>query len=191
MKSSFSYRRLPLLAVGHDSFANPAPPANHSAGRGRHLFGAVLAAVMGVVFTTVPGGVGKLRAQDVAVDWFTIDAGGGSCSGGTFALMGTVGQPDAAGPVGGGTYAISGGFWGIAAIQTAGAPTLFLTRRDPAHVTLHWTPDTPGWVLQECTDLRAGEWTDVPGGTGGPGSLPAEVTVPADQPRKFFRLKKQ
>jgi hypothetical protein len=41
---------------------------------------------------------------------FTIDGGGGSSAGGTFALTGTIGQPDA-GLLVGSSFAISGGFW--------------------------------------------------------------------------------
>lgn len=45
------------------------------------------------------------------IDWYTIDGGGGSSSGGTFAITGTIGQPDA-GNSAGGTFQISGGFLG-------------------------------------------------------------------------------
>ena len=44
--------------------------------------------------------------------WSTVDGGGATFStGGTYSLGGTVGQPDA-GTMSGGTYALSGGFWG-------------------------------------------------------------------------------
>ncbi len=39
--------------------------------------------------------------------WWTLDAGGGTSTGPTYGLSGTLGQPDA-GPVG---LGISGGFW--------------------------------------------------------------------------------
>ncbi|MFN0132661.1 MAG: GC-type dockerin domain-anchored protein [Phycisphaerales bacterium] len=50
-----------------------------------------------------------------AIDWSSIDCGGGDTAGGTFTLSGTIAQPDAAAPITGGTFAITGGFW-------AGAP---------------------------------------------------------------------
>ena len=44
------------------------------------------------------------------LSWHTIDSGGGSGSGSSFTLNGTVGQPDAGRMTGGG-YSLSGGFW--------------------------------------------------------------------------------
>jgi hypothetical protein len=43
--------------------------------------------------------------------WNTIDGGGGTSTGGTFVLSGTIGQPDASGPLSGGTFTVVGGFW--------------------------------------------------------------------------------
>ncbi len=43
--------------------------------------------------------------------WMTVDGGGGSSSGGSYALSGTVGQTDAGGPLSGGSYTLNGGFW--------------------------------------------------------------------------------
>jgi hypothetical protein len=45
-----------------------------------------------------------------AIGWWTADGGGRTSQGGTFALSGTIGQPDA-GPLSGGTYELTGGFW--------------------------------------------------------------------------------
>ena len=51
-------------------------------------------------------------AQPFAINWYTIDGGGGTSTGGTFTLSGTIGQPDAsATPMTGGTFSLSGGFW--------------------------------------------------------------------------------
>ena len=47
---------------------------------------------------------------DYEISWHTIDAGGGRSTGGDFALVGTIGQPDA-GQMAGGDYQLSGGFW--------------------------------------------------------------------------------
>ncbi len=49
--------------------------------------------------------------------WNTIDNGGGSGSGGGYALDGTIGQPDAA-AWGGDGYTLAGGFWGGGASAT-------------------------------------------------------------------------
>jgi hypothetical protein len=44
------------------------------------------------------------------LDWYTIDGGGGSASGGDYVLAGTIGQPDA-GVLAGGAWTLYGGFW--------------------------------------------------------------------------------
>jgi uncharacterized repeat protein (TIGR01451 family) len=55
-------------------------------------------------------------AQPYAISWSTVDAGGTmSAAGGTFALAGTIGQPDAGGPFAGSPFVLHGGFWAIAA----------------------------------------------------------------------------
>jgi hypothetical protein len=47
----------------------------------------------------------------LAINWSTIDGGGGTSSGGTFSLSGTIGQPDAGAAISGGTFTVLGGFW--------------------------------------------------------------------------------
>lgn len=52
---------------------------------------------------------------ELQIDWHTIDCGGVMDSaGGTFALSGTIGQPDAgpvSGPMTGGSFSLIGGLW--------------------------------------------------------------------------------
>jgi hypothetical protein len=70
----------------------------------------------------------SLLAQQYAIDWFTIDGGGGTSTGGVYSLSGTIGQPDA-GRMTGASYALDGGFWGfVGTIQTPGAPLLNVER---------------------------------------------------------------
>jgi hypothetical protein len=46
------------------------------------------------------------------LSWWTVDGGGiMGASGGGFTLAGTAGQPDAGGPLSGGSFSVSGGFW--------------------------------------------------------------------------------
>src|ERR1039458_8824272 len=64
------------------------------------------------------------HAQSYNVDWYTIDGGGGTSTGGVYSVTGTIGQPDA-GYMSGGNYTLQSGFWGIiAAVPTPGAPLL-------------------------------------------------------------------
>jgi hypothetical protein len=81
------------------------------------------------------------HAQTYSIDWFTIDGGGGTSTGGNYSLSGTIGQPDA-GLMTGGSYSLAGGFWSIQAIDIPGFPRLSIT---PAgnEVIISWTPGTP------------------------------------------------
>jgi hypothetical protein len=51
------------------------------------------------------------RAQ-FSIDWYTIDGGGGTSSGGSFEVAGTIGQADA-GTHSGGQFTVEGGFWPV------------------------------------------------------------------------------
>ncbi len=53
--------------------------------------------------------------QALDITWYTVDGGGATFStGGTYSLGGTIGQPDASGPLAGGSFSVIGGFWGVA-----------------------------------------------------------------------------
>ena len=69
---------------------------------------ALLFTVLFGVALLVPGAA---NAQ-FSIDWYTIDGGGGTSTGGPFSLMGTIGQHDAGSAMIGGALSISGGFWG-------------------------------------------------------------------------------
>jgi hypothetical protein len=58
------------------------------------------------------------EAGSYDLPWWTIDGGGGTSSGGAYALSGTSGQPDA-GVLNGGGYGLTGGFWGGASAPNA------------------------------------------------------------------------
>ena len=117
-------------------------------------------------------------------DWHTIDGGGGTSTGGVYSVTGTIGQPDA-GAMSGGSYTLTGGFWALPiAEQTTNAPTLIIAPAAPGFALISWSPDTPGFVLQERASLSSGSWADAPGGTNNP------VTVPAALPTTFYRLHK-
>ena len=90
-------------------------------------------------------------AQSYAIDWSTIDGGGGTSTGGVYSVSGTIGQPDA-GKMSGGNYSVDGGFWGIvAAVQTPGAPLLSVSRSNNV-VTVQWQ-QVAGWNLIQNTNV--------------------------------------
>src|SRR5512136_1880194 len=82
---------------------------------------------------------GMAQAQtNFTVDWFTIDGGGGTSTGGSYTVSGTIGQPDA-GVMSGGQYSVTGGYWAmIAAVQTPGLPNLNIRFVTPNSVVVSW-----------------------------------------------------
>jgi len=70
--------------------------------------------VLGVLLIMAVGVAYAQGAFDLP--WWTVDGGGGDSHGGTFALSGAIGQPDATLSHGGG-YTLSGGFWAGPGLQ--------------------------------------------------------------------------
>ena len=50
-----------------------------------------------------------LANAQYAIDWFSLDGGGGTSIGGSFTVIGTIGQADT-GTLSGGQYTLQGGF---------------------------------------------------------------------------------
>ena len=122
-------------------------------------------------------------AQNYSINWSTMDGGGGSSTGGVYSVSGTIGQPDAGGPLTNGQYSITGGFWALpVAVQSVGAPILVIVPSASSTATISWTPATPGFVLQETLSLAPTNWMNSVSGATNP------VTVPAVLPAKFYRL---
>ena len=83
----------------------------------------------------------SVHAQTYSIDWYKIAGGGGTSTGATYQVTGTIGQPDASGAMSGGSYSLTGGFWSlISVVQTAGLPNLTITHSGNS-VIVSW-PDT-------------------------------------------------
>jgi hypothetical protein len=102
-----------------------------------------------------------VHAQSYSIDWYTIDGGGGTSTGGVYSVSGTIGQPDAGGPMSGGNFMLSGGFWTLFAVQTPGAPLLriFLTSTNTAVVA--WPAPSTGFGLQQNPVANTTNWVSV------------------------------
>ena len=125
------------------------------------------------------------RAQQYSNNWYKVSGGGGTSTNGTYSISGTIGQHDAGGPMTGGGYSVTGGFWAIDALQTPGAPKLYLTHSGNT-VTVYWQ-DISGWTLQQSSSLNPPiiwtvntSWTT----TGGTNYL----TLTPPKGNLFFRL---
>ena len=125
--------------------------------------------------------------QSYSIDWYKVAGGGGTSTGGTYSVAGTIGQPDASGAMTGGSYSVTGGFWSlISVLQTPGTPTLYISHSGNT-VTVFWQ-NVGSWTLQQNGNLSlpAG-WTASSGVTTANGTNYLTMVNPAGN--EFFRLK--
>ncbi len=144
-------------------------------------------ALLALLFFGKPAAQGQTT---YALDWFTIDGGGSTSTGGVYTLSGTLGQPDAS-TMSGGTYTIAGGFWSLNALVPT-PPTLWLTVYYTATntVVICWpSAGSAGWVLERNGDLNPANWTDEPTPPADDGTT-RSVTVSPPLGNRFYRLKK-
>src|ERR1019366_2932110 len=95
----------------------------------------------------------KASAQSYNIDWYKVSGGGGTSTGGTYQVSGTIGQPDASGAMTGGNYSLTGGFWSlISVVQTAGAPLLTIMYASNQAI-VSWSPSGTGFTLQTNNNL--------------------------------------
>jgi hypothetical protein len=121
-------------------------------------------------------------------DWHTIDGGGGTSTGGVFAVSGSIGQPDAnSQPMTGGNFSLTGGFWSLLALQTPGAPLLSVERQG-AVIRVFWPLPANGFVLDQSLTMT-GIWSQVtaPYATN---ATDISISVPALTGNGFYRLRK-
>ena len=123
------------------------------------------------------------NAQNYSIDWYKIAGGGGTSTGATYQVTGTIGQPDASGIMTGGNYSVTGGFWSLYAVQTPGAPLLTITYLGNQAIVA-WPPSVTGWTLQTNANLATESWGNYLGNV-----VNNSVTSSPPQGKLFFRLK--
>jgi hypothetical protein len=121
-------------------------------------------------------------AQSFSIDWYKIAGGGGASAGGVYQVRGTIGQPDASGAMAGGSYSLTGGFWSLYVVQTAGAPLLTITYAGNQAV-VSWNPSVTGWTLQTNANLSTPTWGNYLGTV-----VNNSVTNAPPKGNLFFRL---
>ena len=132
--------------------------------------------------------VAVIHAQSYSVDWYKVAGGGGTSTGGVYAVSGTIGQHDASGAMSGGNYSITGGYWALVqVVQTPGAPTLFISRSNNV-ATVFWQ-NVSGWNLIQNGNLATpvASWSARSSPTLSNGTNYLSVTNPTGN--VFFRLK--
>jgi len=133
----------------------------------------------------------QVAAQNYSIDWYKVAGGGGTSTGGTYEVSGTIGQPDASGAMTGGNYSVTGGFWSlINVVHVPGVPKLIIVPNGANSVKLLW-PDaaTNTFTLQQNNNLATPSWvTSGYATTNGFGTNFVTITPPVGN--LFFRLKK-
>jgi hypothetical protein len=130
-----------------------------------------------------------LHAQSYSINWFKIAGGGGTSAGGTYQVSGTIGQHDAGGPMTGGNYSLTGGFWSvITVVQTPGAPRLTITFNSQLPtVTVSWPSSATNYVLQQNSDLNTANWINT-GLLITTNGTTESITISPSTGNLFFRL---
>ena len=123
-------------------------------------------------------------AAQYTIDWYTMDAGGGSGAAGAFEMHGTLGQPDPFSGAAGGVICV-GGYWSL---LDEAVPLLRIFRVGP-NVVLGWPNPSPGFALQASPNLVPPSWTAV---AIAPVNVGSELQVTWGLPggRHFFRLRR-
>src|SRR4051812_27511969 len=99
--------------------------------------------------------------QSFQLNWSVFSGGGGTSTGGVFALSGSIGQHDAGAPMAGSGFSLTGGFWSLYAIPTAGAPRLEISRTSTNTALISWPSLSAGFVLQQNSNLGSTNWVNV------------------------------
>ena len=146
--------------------------------------------VLALLLSTLNFQLSTAHAQQYSINWFKVAGGGGTSAGGAYQVSGTIGQHDAGGPMTGGNYSLTGGFWSvITVVQTPGAPLLTISFNSQLPtVTVSWPSSATNYVLQQNSDLTTANWTPVglPVSTNG---ATMSVTISPPAGNLFFRLK--
>ena len=111
----------------------------------------------------------RVQGQSYTIDWYKIAGGGGTSTGATYQVTGTIGQPDASGAMSGGQYSVTGGFWSL------------ILWPDPA---------TNTYTLQQNANLAAVNGWTTSGYSINPANGTNSVTVTPSIGNLFFRLAK-
>ena len=127
-------------------------------------------------------------SADYSIDWFTVDGGGGTSTGGVYSVSGTIGQHEASGPMTGGNFSLTGGFWALYAVQTVGSPVLSIKLTTTNTAQIYWPSPSIGFNLQVNTNLVSTNWATPTETMQDNGTIKFIIVNPPTGNR-FYRLK--
>lgn len=154
-----------------------------------------------LVFALLPGLAAPLNASATSftLQSFTVDAGGGRGTGGTYSLVSAIGQPDASSGLAAPPYVVTGGFLAVTgSISPPAAPRLQVQPWSGGNLRISWPIAANAYVLEQAPSLPP---TAGVGGVGGvlwsqveepPQTSPSEffVIVPGGTGKSFYRLRR-
>ncbi len=142
-----------------------------------------------VAFVLLLGAAAAASGQTFSLDWATLDGGGGTSTGGLYAVTGTIGQPDAGAAMSSGPYSLTGGFWSlIATVPMPGAPRLSI-RLTGDELMVYWPSPSTGFMPQVNSSLATTNWVTPAETVQDDGSIKYLLVTPSAGSR-FYRLKK-
>ena len=130
----------------------------------------------------------RASGQSYSIDWYKIAGGGGTSTGGVYSVSGTIGQHDAGGPMTGGNFSLTGGFWALYAVQTTGAPVLTIKLTTTNTAQVYWPSPSTGYNLQVSTNLASAVWSTPPETVTDNGTI-KYILVNPPTGNRFYRLK--
>lgn len=89
--------------------------------RNAGIAGAAILVLVGLSAGRMGRAAPEAQPTGYGLAWWTVDGGGGASRGETYALEGTIGQPDAGSSAAGG-FRLDGGFWSAVVAPTPTAP---------------------------------------------------------------------
>ena len=170
-----------------DAFGNRAVDEAATTGKSRAMKTTTFKSLL-VTFALLTTGLRLACAQSFSIDWYSVDGGGGTSTGGVFTVSGTIGQPDAGGPLTGGNFSLTGGFWSLFVVQVPGAPLLSIKLTATNTAMVYWPSPSTGYNLQVNTNLATANWVAPAESVTDNGTLKYIIVNPPSG-RRFYRLK--
>ena len=131
------------------------------------------------------------RAQP-AIDWLTLDAGGGAQSSANYVVNFTAGQNDVGSTTqSSANYRIISGFWALEDLGPAtGLPELSITLKE-VNIVFSWPSPSTGFVLQQTDslDVLPASWSSTLALVSDNG-FTKSVSIPHGETKRFYRLRR-
>jgi hypothetical protein len=135
-------------------------------------------------------GLRVLNAQDYVIDWATVDSGGGTSTDSVYSVSGTIGQPEAGGPLTVDDFSLVGGFWAILdSGESPNSRVLSIALTATNTVLISWPSPNAGLVLQQNAELTTANWTDVAQTPADDGTT-VSLVLPLSGGATYFRLRR-